>query len=498
MMRAGLLMLVLFTGCAQTRVAAVKGAGTRFDVRILNARVVDGTGAPWFRADVGLRGTQIAAIGDLSEAAAALTIDAKDRVLAPGFIDLLGQSEWSVFKDPLLEGKVRQGVTTEISGEGRTRAPLNEAMVEEDRRESPEDKPVSWRTVGDFLHALELNRSAINFGLFIGSANARQIAMGEVARDPTNEELHVMEDVVDRAMQDGAFGMSTSLIYVPAVYSKTEELIRLAKISARYGGLYFTHLRNEGDRILEALDEAFRIGREARCPVNIWHLKVSGKNNWGRMSQVVSRILDARKSGLDVAANVYPYVASGTGLTALVPAWALEGGYEAFLARLKDPVGRRKIAAEIGATDTASGFFSRVGGGDGVLVTSIPNPAFAQYERRRVTEIASMMKVDPVEAILRLLQSSTHTPDAIYFSMNEADLRHALSQPFVSVGADSGAVTLEGRKKGAHPRAYGTFPRVVGRYAREGLFSLEEAVRKVTSQAAARVRLYERGLIRPG
>ncbi len=488
-----LLVPCLLAGCA-----GVAPSKARYDLKIIHARVVDGTGAPWFRADVGIRGDEIAFVGDLSDASAARVIDAKDQILSPGFIDLLGQSENAVFVDPRLESKVRQGVTTEITGEGRTSAPLDEAMVKEDLEESPGSKPAAWRTLAQYLTALERNRSAINFGFFVGSANARQIAMGTVARDPTEAELQTMEQVVEGAMRDGAFGMSTSLIYPPAAYSKTEELIRLAKVSARHGGVYFTHLRSEGDSIFEALDEAFRIGREAQLPVNVWHLKIGGRHNWGKMPQIVDRLLEARAQGLDVAANVYPYVASSTVLTALLRPWALEGGYAGLLARLKDPVQRKRIYDEIAGSE-ASGFFTRVGGGDGVIVSDIPNPALKHLERKRLSEIARELGVDPVEAALRLYEACSSSPDAIYFSMNEDDMRHALRQPFVSVGADSGAVVGRRREKGVHPRGYGTFPRVIGRYARdEKLFSIEEAVRKVTSQAAGRLRLWDRGLVSPG
>lgn len=485
-----LAMLAFLTyGCATT------ASNQRLDIKVTNGRIVDGTGAPWFRADVGIIGDTIVAVGDLSTYSASQTVDARDTVVSPGFIDLLGQSQGAVLIDPKLEGKVRQGVTTEITGEGHSPGPINDEMARLAQDAEPGSPPPSWRTLGEYMTRVERGGTAINFAFLVGSSNPRSMVIGAINRDPTAQEMERMKQVVDLAMRDGAIGLSTSLIYVPAVFSKTEEIIALAKVAARYDGVYFTHLRNENDEIVSALEEAFRIGREAGIPVNVWHLKVGGKQNWGRMSEVISLIERQRREGLDVSANIYPYIASSTSLTALAPNWALEGGYTAFLDRIKQPELRTKIGLEI----KDSGFYSRVDGGAGVLVTKIPNPEFATYEKHRLNEISEMMQLDEAETLMRLYESSRYSPSAIYFSMNEDDVKHALRQPFVSVGADSGAVVGEGRKAGAHPRAYGTFPRIVGHYVRdEKLFTLEEAVRKLTSQAAARVQLQDRGIIRPG
>lgn len=483
----------LLTGCA-----TLSGAHADYDLKIVNGRIVDGTGAPWFEGDIGIRGDTIVAVGKLGDAPAKRTLDAHGRVVAPGFIDLLGQSQDAVLKDPHLEGKIRQGVTTEVTGEGFSPGPLNDALIAEAIAEDPDGAAPSWRTLGEYMATVEKKGSALNFAFFVGASNAREIVLGNVNRDPSEEELRRMEAIIDQAMREGAIGLSTSLIYVPATFSKTPELVRLAKVASRYGGVYFTHIRNEADEIDSALDEAFRIGEEAQIPVNIWHLKVGGRHNWGRMPAVLARIEARRAAGLDVAANVYPYSASSTGLTALAPTWALEGGYPAFLRRLKEPGMRAKILAEI-SEPSSSGFFNRVGGPSGVLVTQLQNPAFAQYQRKRLDEIAALMGVGPMEALLRLYESGTASPDAIYFSMSDEDMKAALAKPWVSVGADSAAVVGEARNRGAHPRAYGTFPRVVGRFVREDkLFSLEEAVRKVTSQAAARTHLWDRGVLRPG
>ena len=446
------------------------------DLKIVNARIIDGTGAPWYRGSVGVRGDTIFAVGDVRDAAAT-TIDAHDQVVAPGFIDLLGQSQQGVFADPHLEAKVRQGVTTEVTGEGSSPGPSKQ-----------------YPRLADYFAALEKNGTAVNFALFAGAANPREIVIGDVNRAPTADEMRQMEAIVDQAMRDGAIGLSTSLIYLPAMFSTTGEIIDLAKVAAKYGGVYFSHIRDEGDRIDGALDEAFRIGREANIPVNIWHLKVSGPANWGRMPHVVERIEQARAEGLDVAANVYPYFASSTGLSTLLPDWSLEGGYAEMKKRLADPPQRARIAEALRAELAKR----RV---HGVYVARIPNPALAQYEKKFIEEIAAMMSLAPDEALMRLFAETDMSPSVIFFSMSEADVATALRQPWVSIGSDSGSPTPQARAQqaGVHPRAYGTFPRVMGHYVRdEHLFTLEEAVRKATAQAADRVNLAERGLLRPG
>ena len=483
------LTLLIATACATMSPAPAPD----LDLKIVNGRVVDGTGAPWFRADVGISGDTIVAVGDLSQVPAAATIDAVGRVVSPGFIDLLGWSHNAALVDPNLESKVRQGVTTEATGEGHSPGPITDAMAAEWAAEGGVEP--AWRTLGDFMRLVERGGTAVNFAFFVGASNPRSMVIGPVDRDPTPDEMARMEAIVDQAMREGAIGLSTSLVYVPAVFSETEEIVRLAKVAARHGGVYFSHIRNESDRILEALDEAFRIGREAGVPVNVWHLKVGGKQNWGRMTEVVAAIEAARAEGLDVAANVYPYTASATDLTALVPDWALEGGYRAFLDRLRDPEQRRRIAEEI----RTGGFYNRVGGATGILMTDVPGPQGPRYTRKRLSEIAAETGADPIDALLSLYEGSPASPGAIYFSMNEEDLKTALRQPWVSVGADSGAVVGDARHRGVHPRAYGTFPRVVGHYVRdEKLFTLEEAVRRVTSQAASRLKIWDRGVIRPG
>ena len=442
------------------------------DLKITNARVIDGTGSPWFRGDVGVRGDTIVSIGDLTAEPAHATIDAHERIVAPGFIDLLGQDENAVFRDPHLEPKVRQGITTELTGEGGSPRP----------------------SIRDYFNRLQTNGSAINIGLLVGSSNPREMVIGNVNRKPTAAEMIEMQKIVEQEMRNGAIGLSTSLIYLPAMYSTTEEIVELARVAARYGGVYFTHMRDEGDHIDMGLDEAFTIGREAQIPINIWHLKVGGRANWGRMPHVIERIRSARAEGIDVAANVYPYAASATSLSTLIPDWALEGGYADMQKRLADPEQRARIAEAL-----RTQFDKR--GERGIYVTRIDNPSLARYEKKYTEEIAAEMNLPGDEALMKLFAETTGSPSVIFFSMREDDVKTALSQWFVSVGGDSGAPSPEQRAKNAavHPRAYGTMPRVLGRYVRdEQLLTLEEAVRKMTSQAADRMRVTDRGILRPG
>jgi len=453
-----------------------------FNLKITNGRIIDGTGAPWYRGDIGIRGDTIVTIGDLSQTTAASTLDARDRIVAPGFIDLLGQSQSSVLTDPHLEAKIRQGVTTEVTGEGHSPGPIKP------------DPAMRWRTLGEYFDVLEKNGSALNFALFVGASNPREIVIGDVNRQPTADEMQQMEQIVDQAMREGAIGLSTSLIYLPAMYSTTDEIINLARVAAKYGGVYFSHIRDEAEKIDSALDEAFRIAREAKIPVNVWHMKVSAPANWGRMSHVVERIEQARADGIDVAANVYPYIASSTSLSTLAPDWALEGGYDEFKKRLQDPDQRLRIAAEL--RDQVSKRGER-----GIFVARIANPALAPFEKKYIEQIAAEMNTTPDEALMRLFSETPSSPNVIFFSMNENDVQEALKQPWVSLGSDSGAPTPQARANnvGTHPRAYGTFPRVLGHYVRDvKLFTLEEAVRKMTSQAADRANLSDRGVLRPG
>jgi N-acyl-D-amino-acid deacylase len=494
-MRFSLAVLLALTCAAPAETPATRqpghqaAAAAQYDIVIRNGDLIDGTGHPRQRADVAIKGGAIAAIGDLSNATAMTVIDAKNQVIAPGFIDLLGHSEGAVLIDPNLESKIRQGVTTEVTGEGHSPGPINDAMAAEVNRTKPPGFPdATWRSLADYMRTIEKRGSAINFAFYIGAANSREIVLGDADRAATPEELKKMEAITDQAMRDGAIGLSTALIYPPGRFATTDELIALARVAGKYGGSYWTHLRNEANNIDTALDEAFRIGREAHVPVNVFHLKTGGAMR-GHMQEVVERIDGARKSGLDVASQIYPYTATSTDLQSTVPAWALQGGYLEFVKRLKDPATRARIASEI-----------RVGDGSTILIRGIPEPTtMKQYERKRLDAIAREMKTTPAEAALRLFEGSNASPIAIFFNLLESDLMTAMKQPWVAVGSDSGAVVGAARQQGAHPRAYGTFPRILGHYVRdEHLFTLEEAVRKMTSLAASRAGLKDRGTLAKG
>jgi len=481
-----------------------KAQSVAFDVVIMNGRIVDGSGNPWFVGDVGIKGDRIAGVGHLGATRAVRRIDASGLVVAPGFIDMLGQSEYNLLIDPRAESKVFQGVTTEVTGEGGSIAPLNDYIIDENKPLFDHFKlTVDWTTLSGYFDRLDRSRSAINLATYVGATQVRQYVLRDENRAPTRAELEQMRSLVAAAMEDGAVGLSTSLIYAPAFYAKTEELIELAKVAARYGGVYATHMRNEGDSEMQALDEAFRIGREAHIPVEIFHLKVSGKQNWGKMQDVVKKIEGARASGIDVTADQYPYVAGATSLGASIPPWVHEGGNGQFIARLKDPATRQKIKGEMRVlSDKWENLYMDVGGGEGILVAGVLNRDLAQYEGKRISEVAQMMgKSDDIDALMDLVIADNGQTGAIYFMASEDDVKLALRQPWVSVGTDHEEVATTGplSEGNAHPRGYGSFPRILGRYVRdEHLLTLEAAIRKMTSLAANRVHLADRGLLKPG
>jgi dihydroorotase/N-acyl-D-amino-acid deacylase len=473
----------------------------QYDTLIRNGKIVDGSGNPWFYADLGIIGDRIAFIGHaVADVKAKQTIDATGMIVAPGFIDMLGQSETNLLIDKRAISKLTQGITTEITGEGQSVAPFDQSDLTE-RKDFFEHfhLTVDWQTLDQYFNRLAKQGPAINLGTFVGAGQVRKKVFGRVNRAPTADELRDMEEYVGDAMQDGAMGISTALIYAPSNYAKTDELIDLAKIASKYNGIYASHIRNEGDEEMLALDEAFRIGREANLPVEIFHLKVSGKQNWGRMSQVVAKIEDARSSGLDVTANQYPYTASATSLGALIPPKYHEGGAEALANRLKDPNTKQTIREELETGADYENMWHGVGGPDGVLLISTIVPELKQYEGRTLAEVARMQHKDPFDALCDLLIQSKDGIGAAYFSMQENDVRLAMQQPWVSVGTDYGAVDPDGPlgESKSHPRAYGSFTRILGKYVREEhVLRLEDAIRKFTSLPAQQVHLNLRGLLR--
>ena len=475
----------------------------QFDVLIRNGRIVDGSGRAGYVADVAIKGDRIVSIGNLSQATASRTIDARGLVVAPGFIDMLGQSETYLLIDPRAMSKVMMGVTTEITGEGESIAPVNERQIKEQadflRRFN---LTIDWRTLDEYFKRLEKQGSGVNLGTFVGAAEVREYVIGYDDRPPTAAELEQMKKLVADAMREGALGVSTSLQYVPGRFAKTDELIELSKVARQYGGIYATHQRSEANAIDASLDEVFEIARKAQIPVEIWHLKTAYKKNWGRMPQVLARIKQAQEQGLDVTADIYPYIAGSTTLSACLPPWALEGGIEKMVSRLRDPATRQRLKKEISEDQTAwENIYLGSGGPGGVLISAVVNRDLEPLQGKRVSEIATEQKKDPLDALFDLLIADNGQTNAIYFMMSEADMRAAMQAPFVSFCTDSGARATDGPLAGSksHPRGWGSYPRILGRYVRdEKLLSLETAIHKMTGAPAARVKLRDRGLIREG
>ena len=477
----------------------------QFDVLIRNGRIVDGSGGPWFRGDVGIVGDRITALGTIGDATAATAIDATNLVVAPGFIDLLGQSEFNILVDSRAASKILQGVTTEVTGEGSSIAPVNDRLIQEASLQARHfGVSQDWRTLADYFKRLEeRSRPAINMGTFIGAGGVRNYVIGKDDRPATAAELERMKQLVAQAMEDGALGLSTSLQYVPDRFASTEEITELAKVAARYGGVYFTHQRSESGHIFESLDEVFTIAERAGIPAEIWHLKTAYKANFGKMPEVLRRIEAARARGLDVTANQYPYDRASNGLDACLPLWVREGGLDKMIARLQDPAMRERIKRDMDepSPQTWENQWYGSNGGDGVMLSSVLNPDLRKYEGMTLTEIGKAMGKDPRDAVMDLVIADRGESSVIISIMTEEDVRTALKHPLVGIGTDSPAKAEDGKlsESKSHPRAWGSFPRILGTYVRdENLLSLEEAIRKMTSKAAARVRLYDRGLLRPG
>jgi dihydroorotase/N-acyl-D-amino-acid deacylase len=498
------LTLMLVTG-ATWLVARPSAQRPSFDVVIANGRIVDGTGAPWYRGDIGILGDRITAIGALGDATAAVRVDATNLVVAPGFIDLLGQSEFNVLVDGRAASKILQGVTTEVTGEGSSIGPVNDRLLAEAAPNAAHfGVTQDWRTLGDYFTRLDQrSHAAINVGSFVGAGGIRNYVIGKDDRPATAAELEQMRQLVAQAMQQGALGLSTSLQYVPDRFASTDEIVELAKVAARFGGVYFTHQRSESARIFESLDEVFAIAERANIPAEIWHLKTAYKANFGKMPEVLRRIEVARARGLDVTANQYPYTRASNGLDSCLPLWAREGGFEKALPRLTDPATRERIKKDMDDPNAATWENQWYGanGGDGVMLSSVLNRDLAKYEGMTLSQIGKAMGKDPRDAVIDLVIADHGESSVITSIMDEDDVRTALKHPLVGVGTDSGAQAQDGRlsESKSHPRAWGSFPRILGRYVRdEHLLTLEEAIRKMTSKAADRVHLNDRGVLRPG
>jgi N-acyl-D-amino-acid deacylase len=487
---------------AQTQARPTQNDST-FDVIIRNGHILDGSGNPWYAADIGIKGNRIAAIGKLDGVRAAKVIDATDRIVSPGFIDMLGQSEYPLLIDNRSISKLAQGITSEITGEGASIAPHNEKTLAPLKPFLDHYKlTVDWTTLDEYFKRLEKQGTPINIGTYVGAAQVREAVIGDDDRAPTGAELEQMKQLVAQAMKDGALGISTALIYPPGHYAKTDELIELAKVAAQYGGIYGTHMRSEGASEMEAIDEAIRIGREAGIPVEIFHMKVSGKPRWGSMVRVVEKIQAARDKGLDIRANQYPYVAGGTALASALPPWVADGGTEKLLARLHDPKIRERIKGEMaGDHPDWENLYFDCGGGSGVMIAGVINPDLKKYNGKMVSEMATAEHKPELDALFDFILADQAQTGALYFMASEQDLVYGLKQRWTSIGLDASETALEGPlyEPYDHPRAFGSMARFLGRYVRDQkLIPLEEAIRKITSMPAQRERLLDRGLIKTG
>jgi dihydroorotase/N-acyl-D-amino-acid deacylase len=474
-----------------------------YDVLIRNGRIVDGSGNPWYAGDVAIRGNRIAAIGKLKDARAKRVIDAKGMVVAPGFIDMLGQSETSLLIDNRALSKLSQGITSEITGEGGSVAPQDDLTL------GPL-KPfldhyhltVDWTDLDGYFRRLEQTGTPINLGTYVGAAQVREAVLGDADRAPTAPELEKMKSLVAQAMQQGALGLSTALIYPPGHFAKTDELISLAQVAGSYGGIYATHMRSEGVSEMSALAEAIRIGREGGLPVEIFHLKVAGKDRWGQMPTVVRTIEEARNSGVDIAADMYPYLAGATALSSALPPWVADGGPAKELERLADPAVRRRIRTEMAITHKDwENLYLASGGAGGVMIASVFNPELKKFEGKTVAEMAAAQHKPPVDALMDFVMRDNSQTGALYFIASEPDLQTGLKQPWTSIGLDANEESLDGPlfNPHDHPRTWGSMPRFLGHYSRDlHMMPLEQAVRKITSLPAERVHLTDRGVLKPG
>jgi N-acyl-D-amino-acid deacylase len=479
-----------------------------FDLVITHGHIVDGTGSPWYSGDIGIREGRIAAIGNLSAAPAKRIIDAHGDAVAPGFIDMLGQSEFTILVDPRLPSKIFQGITTEITGEGNSIAPLNDAILAADRG-SFEHLNITpdWRTFRQYFARLEKQGMGINLASYVGATQVRRMVLGDADVQPSPAQLEQMQSLVRDAMRDGAAGVSTALQYAPAPYAKTEELIALASAAAPFGGIYATHMRSEGDQVLDSIDEAARIGREAHIPVEIWHLKAAGKANWGRMPQIVAKIDALRASGIDITADTYAYTAWFNTFSAFIPPWAHDGGDAKLVERLKDPATRARIRKDMttpGADSTGKDWdneWQEIPGPEAIQIAVVQNPELLPLQGKRLSEVAAQWHEDPIDALCDLLIKDNAATEVAVFGMSEPDVALALKQPWVSIDNDSQGTSPEGLlgKEHPHPRAYGTFPRILRRYVREEhALTLPDAIRKFTSLPAQRMRLTDRGVLKQG
>ena len=496
------LLAVIFL-LAASHLSSAQAAAGPFDIVITNGHIIDGTGSPWYSGDIGIRNGKIASIGNLSDASRTRTIDAKSMVVAPGFIDMLGQSELTILVDPRLPSKIYQGITTEITGEGDSAAPQTDAIIRADHLKYDHYHITpDWRSFQQYFARLEKQGMGINLASFVGATQVRRVVLGDDNKQPTPEQLDQMKELVRQAMREGAVGVSTALEYAPAPYAKTEELIALASEAGKFGGIYATHMRDESNAVLPAIDEALRIGREGHLPVEIWHIKVAGKANWGRMPEVVAKINAARAQGMDVTADTYAYTAWSNDFSAFIPPWAHDGGDAKLVERLKDPAMRARIRKDMTtASSDWDNEWEEIPGPEAVLISAVQNPKLLPLQGKTLAEVAKMENKDPMDALFDLLIEDHAFTEVVVFGMSEPDVTLALQQPWVAIDNDSSGASPEGilGQEHPHPRGYATFPRILRKYVREEKkLTLEDAIRKFSALPAQRMRLTDRGVLKAG
>ena len=474
-----------------------------FDAIIRNGTVYDGSGGEGRQADVALRGDRIAGVGNFKSATAKVTIDARGLAVAPGFINMLSWSTESLIADGRSQSEIRQGVTTEIMGEGESMGPVNDRVREKMLREQKDiHYEIKWTTLAEYLRYLESRGVSCNVASFIGATTIRENVIGFEDKAPTPQQLDEMRALVRQEMEAGALGIGTSLIYPPAFYAKTPELIELCKVAAKYQGKYISHMRSEGNQLLEALDELIRISREANIPAELYHIKAAGESNWPKLDSLLARIEAAQKEGLKITADMYTYTAAGTGLDACLPPWTEEGGYPALFKRLRDPATRQKIAKEVKTpSDAWENLYLAAGSPDKILLVGFKSEKLKPLTGKSLAEVAKMRGTDPIETIMDLIAEDESRIDTIYFLMSEENVRKELAKPWISFGSDEASQAPEGvfLKSNPHPRAYGNFARVLGKYAREEkLIPLGEAIRRLSALPAANLGLDHRGYLKEG
>src|SRR6266404_1512234 len=474
-----------------------------FDVLIKGGTVYDGTGGQPQHVDLAIRNDRIAGIGDFKNAKAKAIVDATGLAVAPGFINMLSWSNESLIQDGRSQSEIRQGVTTEVMGEGESMGPVNDRVREHMLRQQGDIKyEIKWNTLAEYLRYLEIRGVSCNVASFIGATTIRENVVGFEDKAPTPEQLDQMRELVRKEMEAGALGIGTSLIYPPAFYAKTEELIELCKVTAKYQGKYISHMRSEGNQLLEALDELIRISREAGIPAEVYHIKAAGQQSWGKLDNLLSRIEATQKEGLKIRANVYTYTAAGTGLDACLPPWTEDGGYPALFKRLRDPATREKIKAEVSKdSDAWENLYIAAGSPDKILLVGFKSEKLKPLTGKSLAEVAKVRAKEPIETIMDLIAEDESRIDSIYFLMSEENVKKEIKKPWISFGSDEASQAPEGvfLKSNPHPRAYGCFARVLGKYVRdEKVITLPQAIRKLSGLPATNLELDHRGFLQEG